>query len=326
MFRQVAISEFYRLVQLHVSDTDPASVSMSELTYIYTTMASLRSVADVQQHGCSVLLALCGPYSGNAVKLLIASGGQDAIIAALTAHTRNAEVQRFGLMALFTMIDISGEDRSFRRLLLSHGLVKVVLSAMECHVSTSSVLESACSMLMTLCIGCSPPLAEAIDEVVAAGGLEQIMAAMHAHVPDGAVQLAGLMALNSLSDSGPNKDGIKLRLVALGGVTHMLAAMSAHKKNVSVQEWALRSLTNLTGLGVPTGLSGRLMNNPAALSRAQEIHDANPSYMIRFQAGGRTLACVRAAQAAFRSHTKIQEYAKCLLPVLIAGDAQNTDK
>ena len=80
-------------------------------------------------------------------------------------------------------------------------------------------------------------------EILAAGGIESVLAAMDAHRADANVQQWGCIALQNVVDRNA---AAKTRIAAAGGLTQIVSTMDSHSDHMGVQLAACQLLLNLS--------------------------------------------------------------------------------
>jgi len=166
-------------------------------------MVSLARDVRVAREGCWFLADI--PDSQR--QAAVACGGVRAIVAALRAHAKDAEVAEAGCAALCSIA--SGPD-ALKQAVVDAGGVPAIIAALHAHSGVAAVAEQNCAALRNIARG-PAALKQAI---VDARGVPVIIAALHAHSGVAAVAETGCGALRSIA-SGP--DALKQAIVDSGG-------------------------------------------------------------------------------------------------------------
>ena len=125
---------------------------------------------------------------------IVATGGGDAIMAAMRTHKACQEFQRVACMALYDLALI--EQNQFK--ISEEGAIEVICTAMRRHSKDQDLQRWACSALGLMC----SLNAQNQERAASAGGPELIVAAMrNPKAPLELIQCACLTLLNLAADS-----------------------------------------------------------------------------------------------------------------------------
>eukprot|EP01116_Phalansterium_solitarium_P000972 TRINITY_DN1078_c0_g1_i1.p1 TRINITY_DN1078_c0_g1~~TRINITY_DN1078_c0_g1_i1.p1 ORF type:complete len:329 (-),score=4.73 TRINITY_DN1078_c0_g1_i1:227-1213(-) len=221
-----AASGLYRLQALFSSAKQETLMELMEIGGIEAIVASmtahLRS-ASVQANGCRALSSFISAEGGTGLgfieltKLHLScgnavyqSGGIKAILAAMKAHLRTEDVQKQGLTVLSGICHPLERDRLWSA---EDGVIGAVVSAMRAHPGSVGVQEQGCKSL-TMVYG-----VEYAAKVVAAGGVEAVVAAMTAHNGTFPLEYA-CGALSNVASAG-----YEAKVAAAGGIEAIVAAL-----------------------------------------------------------------------------------------------------
>ncbi len=139
-------------------------------------------------------LAGMGQQQQRVATKIVATGGGDAIMAAMRTHKACQEFQRVACMALYDLALI--EQNQFK--ISEEGAIEVICTAMRNHSKDQDLQRSACSALGLMC----SLNAQNQERAASAGGPELIVAAMrNPKAPLELIQCACLTLLNLAADS-----------------------------------------------------------------------------------------------------------------------------
>ena len=116
---------------------------------------------DIQIIGCRALANIAADAADNKKKVADA-GGIEAVVAAMNAHTRVADVQKNGCAALGNIAMLA----ETKRMVAAAGGIEAVVAAMEAHLNNADVQENGCGALRNIAA-----LAENQPKVAAAKGI-----------------------------------------------------------------------------------------------------------------------------------------------------------
>ena len=262
------------LVELAGEDNLKAVVGAGGLSAVISAMAAHVGNACVQQRGCGALghfakvanreymdlrmrLRFDDMYGNSewqrsVVALRRCGHGIRVVLTAMTAHVGHADVQKAGWTALDNLPIMDNMWAIASTLGTRNSHIHVVLSAMKAHAQHAGVQGHGCAALYSLTnindnSSALNPEEVVIDnrtEIMDAGGIKVVLAAMRTHVRHVDVQMQGCQVLRNLAnDNNSNKTAIMRE----GGIRVVLSGMTAHAGYVSMQGLGFQVLRILVG-------------------------------------------------------------------------------
>jgi hypothetical protein len=319
-------SGFYFLQKIVDSSKNPRNtinilVSAGGIKAIVAVMKKHLDNAIIQKSGCWALRNIAAiaaadetmwevlrKITANADKTkrkVVAEGGIEAVVAAMNAHTRVADVQENGCAALGNIAMLSEENMEK---VAEKGGIEAVVAAMEEHLNNAEahlikinavVQESGCRAL-----GNIAATAKTKQEVAKKGGIKAVVAAMNAYLNNAFVQEQGYYALWNIAFN----DKKTMPKVVLGSINVMVAIMNAelYLDNADVQEFFCKELLK-------------------KITKTKKItnKDHLQNLLMVVAAGG-----IKAVVAAMKNHLNnaaVQQYG-CIILMGIAVLAENKPK
>ena len=253
------------LVELAGEDNLKAVVGAGGLSAVISAMAAHVGNACVQQRGCGALghfakvanrmdlrmhLRVDDMYGNSewqrsVVALRHCGHVIRVVLTAMTAHVGHADVQKAGWTALGNLPIM---DNMWTR--NSH--IHVVLSAMKAHAEHAGVQGHGCAALYSLtnindnssALNPEEVVNDNRTEIMDAGGIKVVLAAMRTHVRHVDVQMQGCQVLRNLAN---NINSYQTGMMREGGICAVLSAMTAHAGHVRIQGLGSQVLRILVG-------------------------------------------------------------------------------
>ncbi|KAK3257811.1 hypothetical protein CYMTET_33115 [Cymbomonas tetramitiformis] len=233
-----------------IKDSDVNEMKLSSCAGIEAAVMAMRlhvNSAEMQRSGAR-LLSLVAGNPGNDMKL-ITIGGVDAMLKALTSFLTHSMLQFHCLEVLGIILE------------RGHNTVKVyegggatlAIKAMTEHSARPEVNETACRLLQRLLSTVS--ILDAVSGIIAAGGLQAVLNALHNHASDSRTQVYALWCTALLCQNSKENRAVALQpemQKGLGGTMRSDAlamtttAMTTFKDEVLVQlygSWVIQSLS-----------------------------------------------------------------------------------
>ncbi len=178
----------------HMTAIRRQAVEADVLDALVTTLRGQRAAVEVQIHGCWTVasifdddeIAFSHPRALQAASRVI-----EVVVAALKAHTTNAELQHHGCNALWTLANRKADKQTAGRC----GALAAVLTALRSHPEDQFVQCHGCGALHYLCEGVREHAAAAR----AAGAFTVVVAAMQKHADDLGILRNACEALAAMS-------------------------------------------------------------------------------------------------------------------------------
>jgi len=226
-----------------------ASVSFASTpTTIIKLMQRNQGNATLLVEACRALLNVSGRAHADkkaeiaAKAEIVAQGGIESVLAAMKAHTIDAEVQRH---ALETLAWIAADVTDNAARIANGGGINLTIVAMSTHIEVAEVQWAACSCLKV--VAAEAAIAE---RVIVAGGIGRITDALALHETHAATQNVGSEALWQLeaaplsSMAQGSQDVVRALSAGADTLSSMPEAVGLHGLGV-VRQFAARTLLAL---------------------------------------------------------------------------------
>jgi hypothetical protein len=223
------------LVEYEVCATLDAAIS--------AVMLKHRTDSTLQQHSCTALATLAKHPAWRRVD---SSAAAKAVVAALSAHKRDAAAQLAGCIAFDSM---SAGNPVFRDVAGACGAVEAVVGALIAHPGDAHLQRTAA--VVTHRMTCQNASNKA--KAAAAGAVGALLSAMHTHAADAEVQHAGCEALANMT---VNAEAIRRAAFEVGAAQAVVTAMRSQPRDGQVQQSGCRALRSMLDFMQCTDASG----------------------------------------------------------------------
>lgn len=234
---QRTIDELKLQADLHV--TTHESREKHQVDYINSYVGAMHAVrqdAAVQEES---ILALCQMINGAgaaAIRILVQSGGLDAIILAMRVHISESDIQQRAATALS---QVAAVDNECRRMIVKIGGAKSLVAAMAMHSEMAILNDRCCLALLALAAGDE----NCKDVCIECGAIRAAASMMRNHPRSATVQATGCALFGVLASGNA---GHKLDVVSQGGCLVIARAMEMHSNNVTVQMQGFTAIERLS--------------------------------------------------------------------------------
>lgn len=172
-------------------------------------MAQFAHDSQVQKYACGVFSVLA-MNSDKCIAAVVAAGGVPLVLAALRHHRGDSDVQRFAGFALSALV--LARDPAVAAALADGSAAVAVLESMRSQMRSAPVLEYDMLALANICLKCSSSNGRSsssssrggVETVMAHGGVDAVVAALHAH-PDSPKMVKNALYLGAALMAGTNE-------------------------------------------------------------------------------------------------------------------------
>ena len=205
-------------------------------SFLVQTLCDRNASANLHELTCSLLGSLC--TLEEPARLASSSGVIHSIFLAMQFRPRERNFLEAAMIALRNLIC---HGAGLEQLVIIDA-TKIICSAMDSIPDSESVQGNGCYILWSIC---SKAHQEA-SNVIAAGGIKQIVKSMQSHMESAPVLEMACGALWSLVDKS---DGRKRDVVESGGIDAVTCALIMHPTETKTLETACGVLSNISAKG-----------------------------------------------------------------------------
>eukprot|EP00440_Ansanella_granifera_P033135 gb/GFBE01035952.1/.p1 GENE.gb/GFBE01035952.1/~~gb/GFBE01035952.1/.p1 ORF type:complete len:256 (+),score=50.49 gb/GFBE01035952.1/:1-768(+) len=178
--------------------------------------------------GCCKVLEAATLRSTNCQRRVLSCKGPEALVATMSAHLQDAEVQMYACRTLQHLASLGASEGPL--VLAKAGACKAASESMASHPADATVQQAACHAIELIAFGGAEPRAQAH----VSGCAQAVLKGLQQFRKDAAVQEANLAALQALIHEEPE---CREAVTKAGGLAAIIGALADHRDNAQVQYW-----------------------------------------------------------------------------------------